>query len=98
MKHVGTITFGISWIKMGFNKIPSTPTAIPALAMVSIMSGLPPVTPAVWLLLQGVGYIQHRRCVVLHGWNSSKINNHVLSKHVPLSVTITFVLLQSNTF
>ena len=39
-------SLGLGWVSI---KIPSAPTAIPALAMVSISSGRPPVTPLFWL-------------------------------------------------
>ena len=48
LQHIGTVAFGYGGFSCVSIKIPSAPTAMPALAIVSISCGIPPVTPLVW--------------------------------------------------
>ena len=46
-EHVGSVAFRYRRILVGFDEDAISPTAMPALATVSIISGRPPVTPVI---------------------------------------------------
>ncbi|MNF42078.1 hypothetical protein D3C84_231200 [compost metagenome] len=83
MQHISAITFSISWIKMSFYENPVNTNSNSGFGnSFDHIRSSTGYTSCLVRLLQRVCHIQHSCGILLHSWNSSVINNHVLvSKH-----------------